>query len=364
MKKIIFVGLFPPVINGQSLVNQKVLDIIERRYNVITLKLIDGSSNFFSKILFYFILNIKFIFKAGISTKIIYINGTRSVSGFLRNFFIIFWSKIFKHKLIVHFHTGDVDQYLKSKPFYIRNIFSNYYSKANKLIILGKGLMDNFKSFDSKKVHIIPNGIETNDLDINKPNDKFNIIFLSNLIESKGYFDLLKSIDILVNEYKIKNIKCVFCGEFLSTKNDSFKNVNQAKFFFNNYILEKQLQNNVKYLGLVSGKSKSNLLKKSHLFVLPTEYPIEAQPLSILEAMSFGCVVLSTNYRSIPDMIMDRKTGLIIKKSALDIASKIKELYNNNDFANFLRNNAKDHVSNNFSKKIFESNLISLFDEI
>jgi len=37
--------------------------------------------------------------------------------------------------------------------------------------------------------------------------------------------------------------------------------------------------------------------------VLPTNYHVEGQPVSIVEAMGYSCAIISTKFRSIPDLV-------------------------------------------------------------
>jgi len=68
----------------------------------------------------------------------------------------------------------------------------------------------------------------------------------------------------------------------------------------------------VRYLGSVAGMAKSDELRQAHFFVLPTSYDNEGQPVSIIEAMAYGNVVISTDYRAIPDLVVDGVTGLLV----------------------------------------------------
>lgn len=38
----------------------------------------------------------------------------------------------------------------------------------------------------------------------------------------------------------------------------------------------------------------------------------EGQPVSIIEAMAYGCPVVSTDFRAIPDLVVNGETGLLI----------------------------------------------------
>ncbi len=57
---------------------------------------------------------------------------------------------------------------------------------------------------------------------------------------------------------------------------------------------------------------KRELLEEAHFFVLPTRYNNEGQPVSIIEAMARGSVVVSTDYRAIPDVVAHGETGVLV----------------------------------------------------
>ena len=63
------------------------------------------------------------------------------------------------------------------------------------------------------------------------------------------------------------------------------------------------------------------------MFVLPSYYNLEAQPITIIEAMAFGCAVYATDYRGIPEILEDRVNGEFIKpKDPQDIFEKLTDI--------------------------------------
>ena len=187
---------------------------------------------------------------------------------------------------------------------------------------------------------------------------------MSNLIESKGYLDLLESINILVNKNKIENIKLDICGKFLHHEdNVAYSNIEEYSNNFKDFISKNRLSNYVNYHDLVTGDLKARLFQECDIFVLPTYYSTEAQPLSILEALSYGKIVISTDHRGIPDMVIDGYNGLIVdKKSPLSISEAILNLLKNKTLHKELSLNAKIHVERNFSYEKFEKNIVNLFE--
>ena len=59
------------------------------------------------------------------------------------------------------------------------------------------------------------------------------------------------------------------------------------------------------YLGVVKGERKKELLKWSNVFVLPTYYKMEGQPISIIEAMATNNVIITTKLDGIMDIIRE-----------------------------------------------------------
>ncbi len=47
--------------------------------------------------------------------------------------------------------------------------------------------------------------------------------------------------------------------------------------------------------------------------ILPTAYPWEGQPLSIIEALAHGIPVLSTSFRGIPEQVIDGFNGYMVR---------------------------------------------------
>jgi glycosyltransferase involved in cell wall biosynthesis len=88
-------------------------------------------------------------------------------------------------------------------------------------------------------------------------------------------------------------------------------------------IAESGLGDCVHFNGFVSGDAKAGLLSRTDVFVLPSYN--EGLPISILEAMSYGCAIVSTPVGGIPEVVKDN--GVLVKPGDIDgIASAIYSL--------------------------------------
>ena len=280
---------------------------------------------------------------------------TASVRGvaFYRDFLFSFiWKayKVFKPcEVFYHYHTKGIKEFVKRDR---NKKLTKYFLKDINLVLLSPLLEKDFEDVKTyKKVLFLPNGVEDSYDDKsfenyiqNKNFSKINILYLSNMIKEKGYFEVIK----LANKNKHKNYHFHFAG---SWQKDEDKN----EFF--KYIKDNSLENIVTFHGFVNGTQKRELFEKSQIFIFPTRYKNEAFPLSVLEAFSYGLPVLSTDEGSIA-FIIDDKSGICIDDlSKLAIAfDKMQKNYINLETAYYCRNRYLE----NFSLEQFEENLLEV----
>jgi glycosyltransferase involved in cell wall biosynthesis len=82
----------------------------------------------------------------------------------------------------------------------------------------------------------------------------------------------------------------------------------------------------VQYLGFVSGDQKNLLLREADLFCFPTYYENENQPVNLIEAMAFGLPILTTRWRSLPELFPANYPGLVNVRSPEQIADRLLAL--------------------------------------
>jgi len=281
---------------------------------------------------------------------------TASVRGvaFYRDLLLYTTWKIYKKfkscEVYYHYHTKGIMEFVKNDR---NRKLTRYFLKDINLMLLSPLLEKDFQDVQTyKKVLYLSNGVEDSyskkDFDkyISKKDfNKINVLYLSNMIKTKGYFEVLN----LSNLHKDKSYHFHFAGGWQSEEDE--------KEFFK-YIEDNSLENIVTFHGFINGKQKKELFEKSHIFLFPTRYKNEAFPLSVLEAFSYGLPVLATDEGSIP-YIIDKKSGIVIDNVRdLNTAfEKMIEEYVNIDTANYCR---KRYLEN-FSLGEFEENLVKVF---
>ena len=163
-----------------------------------------------------------------------------------------------------------------------------------------------------------------------------NIVYLSNMIESKGYLAVLNSIDL------VDDLDCTFyfAGAF---------DIESEQINFEKAISNKE---NVHYLGVVGGEKKQALLKKCDVFILPTNYPYEGQPISILEAYASSCAVITCKHSGIVDVFEDEINGRYVNyDDPTDISKKIKLIFADSESLLTVKANNYSKARNCYTEK-------------
>jgi len=81
----------------------------------------------------------------------------------------------------------------------------------------------------------------------------------------------------------------------------------------------------LRYHGVVHGDRKRQLLHGAHVFCLPTYFPYEGQPISLLEAYAAGCAVITTDHSGIFDVFTPEVNGYEVeKRSPASLAAAIQ----------------------------------------
>ena len=84
----------------------------------------------------------------------------------------------------------------------------------------------------------------------------------------------------------------------------------------------------IEFVGWVDGNQKIDLLNNSNVFILPSYN--EGLPIAILEAMSYGLAIISTNVGGIPEIV--NQNGILINPGDKIKLTEAIFRYINNDY--------------------------------
>lgn len=331
-KKTLLIGSLPPPITGQSISFSYLTSLTNqgrfRIYN--TNKTVFKFFNYLDSLLF---LPIYLLFSQFDS---IYFLGSRSKLGFLRQLPLLTIAALKRIKLINHLHGADFKAFYENAGF-LKNIIRVVYKKVDTSIVLIEEMKDQFKAFPKMKLEVVPNAVskELENLDIAFPKEK-RILFLSNIMASKGIIEFLTASKQLLEDDNV--IRIDIAGDFIS---DNYLPKNQIKKKFLDLfeVLKNDFPERIFYHGPVSGIKKLDLLRFSSIFILPTYYPTEAYPISILEAMATGNAIITTKHNYLEKIISNEHGETIQIKDASQIVESIKKLFTDQQKLQVIQNN-------------------------
>lgn len=213
-----------------------------------------------------------------------------------------------------------------------------------------------------------------------------NIICVSKVAKSsfdEKYIELRKKTVVIYNFYNVNKIKKMSEGKMLFNSNDFnilsvgrlveqkgyeraidvFYRLKQDGYKFKWYIigdgiLRQKLQKKIKHLNLENtvyflGIKKNPYLyiKQCDLFFLPSLY--EGFPTVTIEAKVLEKPVLSTEVSGIKEQIINGETGVIVDNNADAIYEGMKNLIDNNELREYIKNNKKiSEIIDNYTKYI------------
>ena len=231
--------------------------------------------------------------------KIVHIHGASQGSFYRKYIFFILAKYVFRKKVVYHIHGAMYHLFYKNASPFVQKRIQHFVNTTDCLIVLSDWWKNYFeKTFRPRMIRIIPNIVNaTNRKDIAYAHSKrIRFLFLGRIGERKGVYDLLKVLDQHKAELGDKYL-LELGGDGETKKLQSL-------------IGQYGLENNVTFLGFVTGSKKEQLLREADVYILPSYN--EGLPISILEAMSFGLPIVSTEVGGIPEVVRSHENGLLI----------------------------------------------------
>ena len=118
--------------------------------------------------------------------------------------------------------------------------------------------------------------------------------------------------------------------------------------------------NNTKYAGILDWRKVIETLSLQDTLVLPTFYHSEGHPGVLIEAMMAGIAIISTNFRSIPEIVAHEQNGLLVSPSSVpELTKAIERLaYDRDLLLQLARNNSAK--SKNFTAETLVNKIITI----
>jgi len=99
--------------------------------------------------------------------------------------------------------------------------------------------------------------------------------------------------------------------------------------------------------GFADERAKIRLLSQAHFFILPTAYPLEGQPLGLVEAMAQGVVPITTTQGAIVDLLGFDQWEVLARaehRDPTEIASTVDQLTKDREAYEVLSRRCLEHT--------------------
>jgi len=209
-------------------------------------------------------------------------------------------AKLFGVPVVLHMHGADFADYYAALGPRRRAVIDRTMQSCDRVIVLGQfwyRLVTERIGIDPSAAVILPNAVPTIDAP-SRPVSSDGIcrfLFLGVVGTRKGFDTLLEALATPTLAARKWLLIVAGGGEIAP-----YRAAAEAA----------GLIEQIRFLGHVDGTSVTRLFDDMPILVLPSRN--EGLPLAILEAMGRACPIISTPVGSIPDAVIDGKTGLLI----------------------------------------------------
>lgn len=357
---VLFIVPLPPPVHGSAMVSQTILDSATiNRFckadfvNLSTSRRMDEIGKHSVWKIFRFVGSY-----AKVCCKLLfhrydacYLAITCHGIGFLKDVPFVALCKWLGPKVILHLHNKGLSKDVHRWPY---RWLMPWAFRHTEVILLSERLYaDVAPAVHPEQVHVCPNGLASSPSEaLSRSSSRVHLLFLSNLIESKGVYILLDACRIL--KEKGYFFVCDLVGG--ETQEISRKVLEEA-------VCQRGLEGYVIYHGPQYGAEKERLFREADIFVQPTFE--DCFPLTIVEAMQHGLPVVSTDEGAIPDMITEGVNGFICKrKDVFSLVNAVEKLLIDSCLRKQMGKNACFRYLERYTIEAFESTFCGILSEI
>jgi glycosyltransferase involved in cell wall biosynthesis len=326
---VIAIVVLPPPTHGQALVNQAVVSALSSAH--VPVKVINTSPGSLRRGLGYHARRISSYVKA-IPAILVAKGGymytvVEPGPGIWYNFIVILLARIMGLRIVLHHHSA-----LYTKAFEHR--FDWLFRLAGRRaihVVLDKFMARDIRARYSaiRRVDVVHNASHVAVPAMLEHSDRrLTCGFMSNLSREKGldvFLDCLRAASGMG-----LNLQAILAGPPASPEIEN--TISDARHEFGDML---------HVFGAVAGSSKEEFFRSIDVFLFPTFYKIEAQPLVILEAMSYGVPVVTSQQGYCDELVGEAGASASIADFERVATSFLTRCYKNPEYLSKMRVEAR-----------------------
>lgn len=286
-------------------------------------------------------------------TNLYYIPAPGKKSALYRDWLVMFLCRPFFKTLILHWHAAGLAKWLEtSVQIRTRALTYRGAKQADLSIVLSRYNLADAQKLLPQDVRVVSNGIpdpcpdfaekirprrqtrfalrarvlrgETlspAELEAADHPQVVRVLYLAHCMREKGLFDAIEGVvfanRMLAEGNSPVRLKLFAAGVFVDSK---------EREEFDELLRDPERARAVEAGGFVSGEAKARAFREADLFCFPTYYLGENQPVNIIEALAHGLPVVTTRWRSLPEMLPAEYPGLVPIRAPLAVGRALLEL--------------------------------------
>lgn len=281
---------------------------------------------------------------------LVYVTPSAAGGSFLmKDFPLVQMLKRMGCRVVVHYHNKGV---AKNQGSRIYDFAYRRFFRGIKVILLAEALYKDVQKYVRREdVFICPNGIpETvvGEPKAERHNAVPHLLFLSNLLVSKGVYVLLDALKILKD--RGYSFVCNFVG-------GETAEINAEQF--RQEVEQRRLNQVAVYQGRKYGAEKEQFWQDADIFVFPSSY--DCFPLVLIEAMQHSLPCISTNEGGIPNIVDDGSTGVIVPQHSPEaLADSLAQLMDNEALRTEMGRKGREKYEAEFRLERFEHRITEI----
>lgn len=259
-----------------------------------------------------------------------------------RDWLVMWLCRPFFDRIILHWHAAGLAKWLETETtMFSRATTWRCFRPVNLSIVLSRYNLADAQKFLSHQIIVVNNGIPdpcpdfaTNVLPLRRRRHALrrrlfagengnecitiNLLFLAHCTAEKGLFAAAEA-TVRANRSLAAlrlpiQLKLTAAGNFVTeAESEEFAALCSRREF----------ASAVQHAGFVSGERKAALYREADLFIFPTQYLGENQPVNLIEAMAFGLPIVTTRWRSLPEMLPISGAGLVANQDTGALADAV-----------------------------------------
>lgn len=190
---------------------------------------------------------------------------------------------------------------------------------VKKVMVVSKGIRDNYCINDDNKVTVVYNGIESDDVSYlnNKDSDKIKLAIVSRMDRGKGHLEVIEAF----NKVNRSDMELYIIGG--ATNKEAQLVEEEIKIKCNE-------NNSIKIIGFTKEVDK---YYKEMDVIIQASTKWDSLPTVLIEAMNYNCALIGTKIGGIPEII-DNENGYLINAENLieELTTLLSKLNKNKEF--------------------------------